>query len=128
MEKLLNLLEVAMATLLVVMAITVQLNDNYQVAAGIRKPAVAIDQAIGLRYYCSGLELVSHLVLVAEKGQIAVIYQNTEYEHSVFCRKVLGVELLPEELGFQADPSIQQQLADRQFCLFQQDGKWRVEE
>ncbi|RRD94569.1 hypothetical protein EII17_07230 [Clostridiales bacterium COT073_COT-073] len=128
MEKLLNLLEVAIATLLVVVAITVQLSDNYRVTAARTKPAVTVDRAAGLRYYCNGLELAAHLILVAEKEQMAVIYQNTEYEYAVFCREILGVEYLPEEPGFKADSRLQKQLAARQFCLFQQEGKWRVEE
>ena len=129
MEKVFDLLETAIAVMLVVAALSTQLYDNSRLTTAIKteeKAAVLTDAE--LRYSCNGMELISHLCLLAEKEEPKIIYANTEYRFSEFCQKILGLTIAEENRKFILSFGKQTDLQKREFQMYQQDGIWRIKE
>ena len=130
MEKIFDLLDMAIAVLLVVIALSVQLYDNYRLTELLKTKEVAaeINPDARLRDQCDGLELAARLGVLAGKKEEIICFAGQEYCWPEFGAEVLGVKVLPEADVFLADRRQQEQLQKRRFQIYQSDGKWRIEE
>ena len=126
MEKIFDLLDTAIAVLLVVIALSVQLYENYRLTELLKTKEVAaeINPDARLRDQCDGLELAARLGVLAGKKEEIICFAGQEYRWPEF----LGVKVLPEADVFLADRRQQEQLQKRRFQIYQSDGKWRIEE
>lgn len=128
MEKIFDLLDVAIAVLLLVIALSVQLYDNHQVTNGLERKIVPTAGEAELRHSCDGMELAAQLSLLAEKEEVTILYSGKEYRVGEFYENVLGVRLSEEERGFMATEEKRADLRGKIYRIHQQDGKWRIEQ
>ncbi len=130
MDKIFDLLDTAIAVVLVVIALSVQLYENYRLAELLKTKEVAAEVNLDarLRDQCDGLELAVRLGVLAGKKEEIICFAGQEYRWPEFGAEVLGVKVLPEVDVFLADRRQQEQLQKRRFQIYQLDGKWRVEE
>ena len=130
MDKIFDLLDTAIAVVLVVIALSVQLYENYRLAELLKTKEVAAEVNLDarLRDQCDGLELAVRLGVLAGKKEEIICFAGQEYRWPEFGAEVLGVKVLPEANVFLADRRQQEQLQKRRFQIYQLDGKWRVEE
>ena len=130
MDKIFDLLDTAIAVVLVVIALSVQLYENYRLAELLKTKEVAAEVNLDarLRDQCDGLELAVRLGVLAGKKEEIICFAGQEYRWPEFGAEVLGVKVLPEVDAFLADRRQQEQLQKRRFQIYQLDGKWRVEE
>ena len=130
MEKIFDLLDTAIAVLLVVIALSVQLYENYRLTELLKAKEVtaAVNPDARLRDQCDGLELAVRLGALAGKKEEVICFAGREYSWPEFGAEVLGVTALPEADAFLADSRRQEELRKRSFQIYQLDGKWRIEE
>lgn len=130
MEKIFDLLDTAIAVLLVVIALSAQLYENYRLTEllNAKKVAAEVNPDACLRDRCDGLELAARLGVLAEKKEEIISFAGREYSWPEFGAQVLGITVLPETNAFLADRRRQEELRQRRFQVYQFDGKWRIEE
>lgn len=130
MEKIFALLDTAVAVLLVVIALSVQLQENHRLTELLKKTesSVGVSEAACLRGRCNGLELAAHFGMLTEKREEIIIFAEKEYRYVSFCKEVLGLAVSPDSRSFTASAQVQEALKKRSFQIYQINGKWRVEE
>lgn len=130
MEKVWGLLDTAIAAFLVVIALSVQLYENYRLTEILKakEAAAVVKEDAHLRDWCDGLELAIRLSVLAEKQDEIICFAGREYTWQEFSTEVLGVHAVPDASRFLASRQQQEQLQKRHFQIYQLDGKWRIEE
>lgn len=130
MEKILDLSEIAIAVILMVVAVSVQVYDNHYINQLVEDQSapeqVSLSEKGELRYLCNGLDLIGHLILLGEKGQNQVVYRNKEYPYDDFIEEVLQVSVIPENRSFSLGAGQADKLKSQVFELYQAGGKWRI--
>lgn len=123
MEDLLNLLEVVVAVILVVAAVSLQLETNRRQTVAPASEFSIADKG-DLSYACTGAELLAHLRLVLKKEE-SFWYEGLSWQYANFCEHILQITISPDRYGLSV--SEKQRLDAMHFTIWNQDGIWRVE-
>lgn len=129
MQKVLHLMDTAIAVLLLVIALSVHLKNHFQVHQALENRAeqVMLKHEADLRYSCDGTELLALLAVLGQEGEPEIVYLDKTYGFVDFCSEVLGLSASPELSYVELGDDRYLQLKQQNFKIYQKDGKWRVE-
>lgn len=139
MDKIFDLLDVAIAVMLLVVAFTVQIHSSYSILQGgeqkrqeqeILKPQWEAEKpgVQELYYLGNGVESLSYLHFLNQDEEQSYSFAGKEYDFKGFCEQILKVEIKPELNYIPIEDTKEQELLARKFKIYRYEQKWRIEE
>lgn len=134
MDKLFDLLDIAIAVILLVVALTIQIHSHQKVIQDYRVAEKGFGSPTSseaeekLYYTGNGLECLSYLNFLNQDREAVYTFAGAEYGYSEFCEKILKIETNAELSYVDLNPAQESDLLNRRFIIYQQQGKWRIDE